>query len=655
MKPDLAWIQRTQEQTEAAVVAALSTKRTVLDTIIALPAGERTFSNTVAALETSNDELSDLQQQLQVLAAVHPDRVTRDACQETADRIATAIIDMEYDPRLWQAVQEWLATREKLDAVDRKLADDVIRDMRRMGFDLPPERFERLKKNQQELQALEREFEKTINEYSDFIAVTKEELDGMSERYIQGLHVLPDGYYRISLEYPDMFPYLQYATDAAKREELAHKQLLRGGFENMERLAHMVRLRQEGAGLLGYASHADFAGQVRMAGSAQAIEEFLRGLMEKLLPAAKKELKELVAVKKEQLGLEHPAPIHYHEAAYWSERLRRERYNLDAEKVKEYFPLTRVIDGMFRLYQDLLGVRFTAVPDAALWHPDARTFVVTDAENGAELGHFFLDLHPRDGKYGHAAAMPCIVGRGNGAVTGLIALVCNFPKPTAQNPSLLAHDDVEALLHEFGHVMHALLSGGRYQRQNGFGVPLDFVEALSQIFEYWAWDPRVLGLLSGHYTTGASLPKELLDTMLAARRHQEARWYLAQAMRSLYDIRIHGQPPDAPVSAQQLAQQYRDMALEYLDIDLPDDAIFAAGWDHMADYDAGYYGYLWSKVYAADMFTRFAPDPLNAAVGRDYRTKVLAPGAGKKEHLLVEEFLGRPSTNVAFLAELGIS
>ncbi len=655
MPLDLSWVHRTSDQLAATGEAALAAKRVMLDGIIGIPAAERTFLNTIAALEASGDMLSDIQQQCQVVTAAHPDRAMRDACQALTDRIDTAVIEMEYDRRLWQAIQEWLAMHEKLDAVDQELADDVVRDMRRMGFDLPSERFERLKKNQQELQTLEREFEKTINEYSDFISVTKEELDGLSERYIQGLQTLSDGRYRISLEYPDLFPYLQYATNAEKRQELAHKQLLRGGFSNMERLAQMIRLRQEAAGILGYESHADFVEQVRMAGSAHTVENFLSELTEKLLPAARSDLKELVSIKKKQLGLEHPAPIHYHETAYWSERLRRERYDLDGEQVKEYFPLARVIDGMFVLYQELLGVRFNLVPDIVAWHPDVHCYAVMDADRNELLGHFMLDLHPREGKYGHAAAFPCILGRQDGAITGLVALVCNFPKPTMQNPSLLTHDEVETLLHEFGHVMHALLSGGRYQRQNGFGVPLDFVEALSQIFEYWAWDPQVLARLSGHYTTGAPLPTVLLDKMLAARRHQEARGYLTQAMRSLYDIRIHGQSPDTPVSAQHLAQQYRDMALEYIDIDLPDDALFAAGWSHMADYDAGYYGYLWSKVYAADMFTRFAPDPLDVAIGREYRAKVLAPGASKKEHLLVEDFLGRPSTNAAFLAELGIS
>jgi thimet oligopeptidase len=655
---NLEWIQRTPEEINAAVTAALAYKRERLAEIKAVPAQERTFENTIAALERADEYLADLEQQLQLLLNVHPDAALRDACQAAAEAIDAANIELNYDRALWQAVQEWQTRGEQLEGPDKKLADDTMREMRRMGFALDDEQFKRLKALRQELQKTEQDFERAINEYDDHITVTREQLAGLPERYIQGLRRAGDDYI-VSLQYPELFPFMELADNDGARRELAVKNLRKGGPENLDRLAHMIRLRQEAAGLLGYPTHADYVEEVRMSKTADTVERFLSDIITKLAPGARTDLHDLIKIKKQTLGLEHPKPIHFYEFAYWSHKLKAQQFAYDPETAKEYFPLGRVLQGMLDMYQSVLGLRFEHIADAQLWHPDAALYAVFDAASGSSLGHFALDLYPRAGKYGHAAAFPVVLGRQgtDGAqVPTFVTLVCNFPKPTPENPSLLSHDGegVETLMHEFGHVMHAIVSAGRWQSQNGFGVPLDFVEALSQIFEYWVWDPRSLAKLSGHYRTGESVPPELLEKLIASKRHQQASYYRMQAVRSLYDLRIHNRPVDTPVKGSELAKLHSDMRLEYESIDLPDDSLFPAGWGHMGDYDAGYYGYLWSQVYAADMFTRFASDPLDPAVGQDYRTKVLAPGASRDAVVLVEDFLGRPSTNAAFLAEIGI-
>ena len=375
----------------------------------------------------------------------------------------------------------------------------------------------------------------------------------------------------------------------------------------------------------------------------------------KLIPTARKELVDLIDLKKRTLGLEKRAPIHFHEMGYWSYKLLKERYDVDGELVKEYFPLTRVLEGMFGIYQDILGLTFTPVPDAQLWHPDAKLYEMRSGQR--VIGHFILDLYPRTGKYGHAAAFPTILGRESAdgtRIQGIITLVCNFSKPTPDNPSLVSHAEVETLFHEFGHVCHALLSGGRWQRQNGFMTALDFVEMPSQLLEEWPWHPDVIQRISAHYKTGEPMPKALQEKLIASRHHMDANYYLDQAVRALYDLRMHVQPTDAVIEPLHLAQWYRDMALQYAAIDLPDDAIIAAGWGHMAGYDAGYYSYLWSKVYALDMYTRFAANPLDPNIGREYREKVLEPGASKPEMDIVTDFLGREPSNAAFLKALKI-
>lgn len=661
MTLNLSWTQWTPEEIDAAATAALAHKRAGLDAMLAVPDGERAFANTIAALERSNDKITDVQQQLEVLLNVHPDQVIRNAAQRAVDRIETALVDMEYDRRLWSAVQAclpdrqvWATKNEQLDPIDRKLADDTIRDMKRMGFALPDKEFEELKRTVTELKTLETEFEKTINEWEDHIEVTRAQLDGLPERYIEGLERSGENYI-VSLKYPELLPFMRQATDDAARRALASKNLRKGGLENLARLARMIRLRQRHAQLLGYATHADFQCEPRMAKTAASVKSFLDALAAKLIPASRKEMIDLIDIKKRTLGLEKRAPIHFHEIGYWGYKLLKERYDIDGELIKEYFPLARVLEGMLGVYQDVLGITFTPIPDAQLWHTDAKLYSVRDGDD--ILGHFVLDLYPRHGKYGHAAAFSPILGRTSSdshRITGLMALVCNFPKPTPSNPSLLSHMEVETLFHEFGHICHSLLSSGRWQHQNGLYTTLDFVETPSQLLEEWVWHPEVLQRISAHYTTGATLPADLQKKLIASRHHMDGRFYLAQAVKALYDLRMHVQPTDALIEPTHLAQWHRDMALRYEAVDLPDDAIFAAGWGHLAGYDAGYYSYLWSKVYALDMYTKFADNPLDPTIGRAYRAQVLEPGASKPEADIVRSFLGREPSNAAFLKALGI-
>lgn len=633
-----------------AAADAIAAREAALTAVKVIAATERTFANTIGALDRISGAYADVQQIVEFLMEVHPEAAVRGAAHTASETMNTANIAVAHDRGIWDAVQAWEATgqRQSLTGADRKLADDTLRDLRRTGFHLPEDVFAELRAGREELQKLETDFERAIGEWDDGIVVTREQLAGIPERVTEGFARTDDGRYRVSLRYPDLFPFLELADDDDARRELAAKNLRKGGPENMARLARMVALRAANAATLGYPSHAEYRTEPRMAGNAAAVGRFLERIIRQLHPAAAAQLKELVFFKKEQLGLEHPKPIHFHEVGYWQHRLRKAKFGLDSEELKAYFPLPRVLEGMLALYQELLGVRFARRDDLSLWHPSVSCWSVTDAASGRHLGHFFLDLHPRTGKFGHAASFPLRLADGAPSM----GLVCNFPEPTSSAPALLDHEEVETLLHEFGHVMHAILSGGGWPSQNGYGVAWDFVEALSQIFEYWTWHADGLAKISGHWQTGAPLPREMLDKMQAARAWAGPMYYLNQAVRSLYDLRVHS---EAPRDALQLAALHRDMRLTYESIDLPDDAIFPAGWGHMADYDAAYYGYLWSKVYAADMFTRFAPAPLDPAAGAAYRKQVLEPGASRTELDLVRDFLGREPSDAAFLAELGIS
>jgi thimet oligopeptidase len=632
----------------------IARKRESLERVKAVPDGERTFANTVAAMEVAGYELDDLQQQLQVLAEVHPDAAIRDAAHATVNMLEDADIGLTYDRELWRALTAWEAHKEHVTGADAKLAADLHREMRRMGFGLSDADFSKLKAIIAELEPLEKEFEKAMNDWEASITVTREQLDGLPDRYVEGLTRNDDGTYRISLDYPELHPFLRNAHDDAARRELSHLQLLKGGAANMGRLARMIQLRQDRAALLGFATHADYACEPRMARTGAAVRTFLERIITQLKGPAQLEMRALIETKKKALGLETPKPIYYHEFAYWSDRLLRERHQLDAEELKQYFPLSRVMDGMHELFGSLFGLRITPVP-ADAWHADVAAVEVSDTSSGHIFGHILYDLFPREGKYGHAATFQATLGRitdDGRAVQGMMALVCNFSRPTASTPSLLTHNEVETLLHEFGHAVHALVSQGRWQSQNGFGVALDFVEAPSQIMEEWAWDRASLDKLSGHWKTGERIPDTLYANMVGARGHMQAHYYLNLAVKALYDLAIHSVPGQRPVDPAALAALFNRMQLEARAIELPTDAIYPAGWSHLADYDAGYYSYLWSKVYALDLFSAFADDTLSQVTGARYRARLLAPGASAPELELVRGFLQREPSDEAFLARL---
>jgi len=654
--PDLIWCSMRAHDFRVLVNEALERKRQLVETILAVPAADRTFANTIAALADSDDVVTDAADVLHVLSSVHPDEAVRNAAFEEANRLDAGNIALQFRRDLWRAFKEWDATgRQPEDPVDGKLASDTKLKLRRMGFSLDNRSFWRLKAISTELERLQKEFEQVISEWDDSILVTEDQLAGMPQRYIEQLRRTGGGRYRISLDYPELFPYLRFAQDDAARRSLALRQLQVGGAENMNRLERMVQLRAERASLLGYASHADYACELRMAGTSASVQSFLQDLLTRLAPLAREELGELMEIKRRTLKLEKPEPILFHEFAYWSDRLLRERYHFDAETVRAHLPLERVLAGMFDVFGGPYGIQYRTV-QAEAWDPSVRTVEVSDASSGDVYGHILFDLLPRRGKYGYPASL-LIRGSAdpNRAAAPVQAVViCSLTPPSQSLPSLLSLDEVETLFHEFGHALHAVLSPHRRLSQNAFGVELDFIEMTSQLFEEWAWDARILKRISGHWETGEPLSDPLIGRAIAARGHMRAQATINQALQAYYDMSIHSMTPDAPADGRTLARIYNELVFQYRSVEFPKDAIFPAGWSHLADYDAGYYSYLWSKVHALDVFTVFAPDPLNPKVCRSYRACVLEPGATAPASRLLKRFLGRAPSTGAFLASLGI-
>lgn len=652
MVTDLAWVHWNTEACLSVVAHILASRKTLLANVIAIPKEERTFANTIEAIERSGYSTADEINYLEVLRNVSVSKDIRETAQHAVDEIRKGLIDIYYTDELWQAISDYTQKEEKIGGQDAKLFFEMRREFERMGFGLEKDAREELKKNIKKRIELETQFSRNINEYRDSVAVTIDELDGLDERFISGLKKNEEGKYLVSLDYPELIPFLGGAKNATKRKELLDKNLHKGGEVNMDILEKVLVLRAKNAALLGYANHVDYATAVLMSKSGDTVRDFLLGLSEKLKAATARDYAELRELKKSR-SKDTDDDLKYFDTAYYTEELQKQKLNLDSEKLREYFPLDHVTAQIFTIYSKLFGVRIEEVTGAKLWHADARMYRMYDAD-GLIRAHFMLDVFPREGKYTHACAMEIISSREEQGenVVPLGTLLMNFAAPTENAPSLLSHSDVETFFHEFGHLMHFSLGRTKYMSQNPFGVAWDFVEAPSQMLENWVWSKEALLLLAKHYQTGEPMPEQMLGALVKSRDFMMASFTMKQMVYALFDYRLHSEPLRVGKDICALLNQTWS---ELLGVPLPDGNIFPAGFGHLMGYDAKYYGYSWSRVFAADMFTRFEQEGvLNEKTGMDYRKYILEPGASKDEVSMVKDFLGREPNNKAFLKEIGV-
>ncbi len=647
-KADFAWAKWGASDFKRIAADIVKEKKASYAAIRAIPAADRTFENTVYMLEKSEDRVSDDLSRIGLLKEVSTDHKIREAAAKTLEALQKQLVEIEFDPRMYAAIKEYAQKKEKLTGPEKLLFEDLLKGYARMGFDLPKAKFAKLKANIKELGKLGLNFDKNLNEHKDHILVTETELDGLPESYRSSLARVGDAY-KVTLAYPDVHPFMAGAHDESLRRILLEKFVRRGGQQNIAILKKMFRLRAENAKLLGYTTHADFQTELRMAKSAANVWRFIKDLERRTKKQAKLD-REMLKADKRRRTSDPKAVLGPHDISYLFKQIFREKFDIDSDVVKEYFPFEHVKQATLDAYQKLLGVVFKRRSDVKLWHPDVQVYDVYDA-SGDYLATFILDLYPRDGKYGHACVVDIMYGRQEGKAykAPLAAMLANFTKPSSANPSLMSHGEVETFFHEFGHLMHFSLTKARYRAQAGFNVAWDFVEAPSQMFENWAWDAEMLKRLSKHYKTGRSMPKDLIKRLIDARLFGEAWSVRGQLVLASLDLLIHTKGTKNPVAL------YAELATKFTGITPPKRQLWIAGFGHIAHgYDAGYYSYLWSKVYADDMFTRFAKEGvLNPKTGREYRQWILEKGSSIEEMDLVKGFLGRVPNNKAFIKAIG--
>lgn len=434
---------------------------------------------------------------------------------------------------------------------------------------------------------------------------------------------------------------MQGAADATLRERIWRARTDLGGATNLGLMGEVVALRKEYAALFGAASYADFTLRRRMAHSAREAQALLDEVLAAAAPRERTELGELRAAKARELNLPlEQVELKRWDVAYYQQQVDRERFAVDQEAFRRYFPPQQSLAFVMRVVERVFGVRYERVRNARLWHPDAQAYAVLDANSGRPLATLYVDLFARDGKYNHAAVWSLRNGSQRLHRLPQAALVVNVGR------NGLTLDDLETLLHEFGHAVHNNLSATRHSLQAGTSVLRDFVEAPSQMLEAWVYDPQVLKLMQQVCAQCPPVPDALVAKALAAKRHGTGVLYTRQWLYASYDLALHG--PDAPQPMALWARMEGATPLGHVA-----GSMFPANFEHLVGgYGAGYYGYLWSEVIALDLRTAFARDRLDPAVGARYRRIVLANGAQRPPEELVREFLGRDGNAKAFFDEL---
>ena len=653
----LPQFETTTNELRFTLKQTLAVGNAALDRVGALKPGEVTFENTVRALDDISYQISLTDNRFSVIKETSTDAKLRDAATDALKALEEWTVGIDYREDVYKALKAYADRKPKLKGEDAKLLTETMRDYRRAGLELPKPQRDEVEKMRKELSRLTTDYESNITKAQKAVKFTLIELEGVPESFLAQVKTGADEYTVMA----NITWHYMSVMDNAKREETRkkliteHDNLARA--ENIPLLEKILPLRDDIAHKLGYKTWADYQIEVKMAGTAAAAIDFLEKLKTGLQPKFDAELAEFRRIKIKETG-DTNAQVCVWDWRYLSSQLKKEKYNVDAEQLRVYFPYQRVLDGMFNIYQNIFGLKFERVEPPYKWIGDLQLYAVSDAKTEEPLGLFYLDMFPREGKYNHFAQFHLIQGKvmASGKYQRpTVALICNFPSPSKDKPSLLAHSDVETIFHEFGHAMHSMMTRAKYARFSGTSVPRDFVEAPSQMLENWVWDKKVLDSFAADYRDPSKkIPADILAKLREAKFATEGTRYRRQLSFALTDLTLHTQVHDGnaaealPLSNKVLSEVFLPM--------VPDTA-FVAYFGHLMGYDAGYYGYAWADAISADMATVFEKAPngyFDQAAGHRLRVEIYEPGNSRDVNESIEKFLGRTRSLDPFLKKIGI-
>nr|WP_321410836.1 M3 family metallopeptidase [uncultured Allomuricauda sp.] len=651
------------EHFKPAFLQAIDDTKKEIDEIVNNPEPP-TFKNTLEALDFSGQQLDRISSIFFNLNSAETNEEIQKIAQEVSPILSEFSNDITLNEGLFARIKAIYEERDSLDLTteQKTLLEKKYKNFSRNGANLKEENKKRLREIDAELSKLKLTFGENVlaetNKY-EMLLTDEKDVEGLPEGTKEAAAQLAGSKdktgWLITLDYPSYIPFMKYAKNRQLRKELSmafgSKGFHNDELDNQENVKRIVNLRHERANLLGYNTHADFVLEERMAETPQKVMDFLNELLEKAKPAAEREFAELEAYAKE---LDNIDRLEKWDSAYYSEKLKQKLFNLDDEKLKPYFKLENVINGVFKVAEKLFGLTFKEVDNVDKYHPEVKTFEVYENDNFISL--FYADFHPRPGKRGGAwmtSYKPQYMLDGKNSRPH-ISNVCNFTKPTSSKPSLLTFNEVTTLFHEFGHGLHGMLANTTYPSLSGTSVYWDFVELPSQVMENWCYEKEALELFAHHYETGELIPMELVEKIKESATFQEGLATVRQLSFGLLDMAWHGKDP----SSIENVKTYEEEAFESTNL-FPEtpETCMSTSFAHIfqGGYSSGYYSYKWAEVLDADAFAYFKENGIfNKSVADKFKEHVLSKGGTENPMELYKRFRGAEPNVHALLERAGL-
>jgi thimet oligopeptidase len=620
----------------AACSQIVADARAAFERLAALPPSDVSPSTVLAEWDRIGMLVEDIEGPVSILNNVHPDKRVRDAADAAIRQLASFQVEVFQNEALYERVQ----AVEPASAAERQMRKDLVESFEDTGVTLPPDRRARAKAIAERITALYQEFSRNLRDNQARTPFTPDQMRGLPDAFLARQPRDDQGRYLLSFDYPDFNPFMANAEHEEARHRYYVAYLNRGTPRNVEILDEVMALRHELSGLYGLPSFAHFLLRRRMAGTPEAVGRFLGEVRAAVEQAERHDLDQLRALKAERLGLAvDQVAVHRWDIPFLSERLRERRYSVDQESLRKYFPPEATIDWLLDVSGEVFGLRFVPVT-VPVWHEDVMYVDVLDRGDGRFIGGIYFDLYPREGKFPHAAAWPVRGVSTRAGRTPISVLVTNFDRRG------LTHDEVETLFHEFGHVLHGVLSRTEFNVHAGTSVQRDFVETPSQIYEEWTRRIESLERMRLVSPDTPVMDGGLVERLNQARRFGQGLQYARQWLYASYDLALTGPAPGRSMEVWERMEAAT--ALGHVG-----GTAFPGTFAHIVGgYAAGYYGYMWAEVIALDMLSAFGDTLVNPDVGARFRRDILERGAEEPASVLVERFLGRAVNADAFFREI---
>jgi oligopeptidase A len=680
------WSACTADSIEPAIRHSLAEANDAVEKIAAQNLVEATYESSFLALENATESLSRGWGRLHHLDSVSDNPAQREELNKLLPDVTDFYSSLSLNPRLFAVLNTVAesAAAKSLTPIQRRHIEETLADFRNSGADLPDDKKARIAAIDSELSSITKKYSENVLDATnawELVITDESKLAGLPESALASAAAnarakgIEAPAWRFTLHQPSTAPVMQHAHDAALRKTVWQASVAVGGqapFDNSDLVWEILRLRQEKADILGHGSFADLTLQRRMARDGETALAFVEGIHGRIHASFMADCQQLSEYKAEKTGTA-PEPLEPWEMSYWAERRRKEQYDIDDEDLRPYFPVNSVMEGMFGIATKIFGIAITqretvfldpniqspisntqSLPET--WHPEVTFYEIQDSSTGNHLGSFYADWHPRESKRGGAWMNSLHTGELGEPHLGLI--IGNMSPPVGDTPALLTHREVETIFHEFGHLLHGLLSHVPVKSLAGTNVAWDFVELPSQIMENFCWERETLNLFARHHISGEPIPDELFRKMVAAKNYMSATVFMRQLALGKLDLELHIHT--AKYLGRDLAEIDREILAAYRAPSKTQGPSMALRFNHLfsspTGYAAGYYSYKWAEVLDADAFTRFQREGiLNPETGMAFREHILSKGNSAPPEVLYENFMSRPADPSALLSRAGLA